>query len=391
MKKISASYIFPGNSSPIKNGVIELDDTGTILRVFNPEFDNIEWGEVEQFEGVICPGFVNTHCHLELSYLKGKIAEKSKLVGFIKEIIAIRETYTDEERAATIKDAEQEMIRNGIVAVGDISNGESTFKAKELSPLKYHTFIEVFGSDPKVADASFTYTKNLYDKYFIKNRASLTPHATYSVSDKLSPLINQHNIDNNSIISIHNQETESENTFFKEGKGDLYEFLDIDKKTENKFLPTKKNALASFLENYTGLNRILLVHNTFTNKEDINWAKNYSNNIFWCFCPNANLYIENRLPNFKLFINEKCTIGTDSLASNWELSILNELKVIAKSTPEIPLEILIKWATANGAAFLGFKELGSIEPGKAPGLNLIENIDLESLVLKTSSTVKRLI
>ncbi len=133
------------------------------------------------------------------------------------------------------------------------------------------------------------------------------------------------------------------------------------------------------------------MHNTFTSKEDIEWARNYSDDIYWCFCPGANLYIEGELPNFQLFIDEKCTIGTDSLASNRELSIIEELKLISKQNSDISLEILIKWATFNGAIFLNFDELGSIETGKTPGLNLIENLDLEKLRLRTNSTVKKII
>ena len=278
------------------------------------------------------------------------------------------------------------MKKNGIVAVGDISNGDSTFNQKEKGNLLYHTFIEVFGSDPKIANEAFTQAQNLYELYFDKARVSITPHATYSVSDPLTLLINKHCIANKSLVSIHNQETESENEFHKNGSGHLFEFLEIAKKTD--FKHTGENALASFLKKYEDLNHTLLVHNTFTDKEDINWSKKYNANIFWAFCPNANLYIENKLPNFQLFINEKCTIGTDSYASNWSLSILDELKTISKSNPQIDLETLIKWATYNGAEFLNFNQLGSFEKGKTPGVNLIENVTLNSLTLTEKSRVK---
>ena len=281
------------------------------------------------------------------------------------------------------------MIENGIVAVGDISNGDTTFPFKEKSTIKYHTFIEVFGSDPKIANLSFQHSEKVYENYFNKKRASISPHATYSVSDNLARLIDSHALENNSLISIHNQETESENTFFKEGKGEMFDFLKIAEKTNNQFIPTGKNALPSFLEKYNNLKKILLVHNTFTEIEDIEWANNYSSNIYWCFCPNANEYIEKRQPNYSLFKNEKCTIGTDSLASNWSLSILDELKTISKKDEKISLETLIKWATYNGAQFLGFDNLGSIEKEKQPGLNLISNLD--GMKLDKGSLVKKII
>lgn len=386
MKKITADYIFPGNTTPIKNGVLIFDNTGVIQEVIDPKKTSINFEEVEKYDGILCPGFINTHCHLELSYLKNQISEKTQLHGFIKEIITKRNNFTEEQRYLSIIEAEQEMIENGIVAVGDISNGNSTFKVKEKGNLNYHTFIEVFGSDPKIAKPAFKQATQLFEEYFDSSRVSITPHATYSVSDPLTSLINKHCIKNKSLVSIHNQETESENEFHQNGSGHLFDFLDIAKKTD--FKPTGENALASFLKKYEKLNNTLLVHNTFTDKQDIIWAKNYNSDIYWAFCPNANLFIENKLPNFNLFLNEKCTIGTDSYASNWSLSILDELKTIQKYSPNISLEVLIKWATYNGAQFLGFNNLGSFEKGKAPGINLIENT--KDLMLTDKSTVKKL-
>lgn len=392
MQQFSANYIFSGNAAPIKNGVVIVDNKGVVLEVLNPMIDEINWQDVNKFEGIICPGFVNTHCHLELSHLKGKISRNTQLHGFIQEIISMREQSSEQERLEALEKAEQEMKTNGIVAVGDISNGNTTFKLKQQNNLYYHTFIEVFGSDPAIAETAFNHAELLYNDYFDKTKVSITPHATYSVSDKLTELIKLHCIENKSLVSIHNQETESENQFFKEGKGKLFELLNIAEKTNQTFKPTQQNALPSFLVKYDGLGKILLVHNTFTAKEDIAWANQFSKYIYWAFCPNANQYIEGKQPNYSLFLNEKCTIGTDSLASNWSLSVLDELKTITKNSPQIPLETLIKWATFNGAEFLGIThQFGSIEKGKQPGINLIEQVDFKNLCLTPQSKVNVLV
>lgn len=388
---ISAEYLFTGNAAPIKNGVVCLDKNGVVLDVLNPAIDEINWKNVKRYEGIICPGFVNTHCHLELSYLKGKISQETQLHGFIQEIISLREQFSEQERLHAMQQAEQEMITNGIVAVGDISNGNTTFNLKQQNNLYYHTFIEVFGSDPSIAETAFNHAELLYNSYFDKAKVSITPHATYSVSDKLTELIKLHCIKNNSLISIHNQETDSENQFFKEGKGKLFDFLNIAEKTKGAFKPTQQNALPSFLAKYNGLQKVLLVHNTFTEKEDVAWANQFSEHIYWAFCPNANQYIEGRQPNYQLFLNEKCTIGTDSLASNWSLSILDELKTISNNSSSIELEKLIKWATINGAEFLGIdNQYGSIEKGKKPGINLIENLNEDLTKLTQQSIVRAL-
>ena len=138
----------------------------------------------------------------------------------------------------------------------------------------------------------------------------------------------------------------------------------------------------------------MFVHSTFTAKEDIKWAQDFSDKVFWCFCPNANLYIEDALPDYKLFLNAKsdCVIGTDSLASNHQLSVLEEMKAISKKAPEVPTEKLFEWGTINGARMLRYEnDFGSIEVGKKPGINLLSGMDLKQMKLLNKTKVERLI
>ena len=383
MKKISATYIFPGSSAPIKKGVIVVGDNGEILDLLDPLQHKINWEEVEQHQGIICPGFINTHCHLELSYLKGKITERQQLVGFIKELVTVRENFTEDERKIAIEKAEQEMITNGIVAVGDISNDDTSFFQKAKKSMKYYTFLEVFGTNTAIADTVIEDAKKLKSKYFNKC-VSIVPHAPYSMSSLLVEKVAELKEE---IISIHNQETEGENTLIEKATGELLALMQKFAPEMNAFKATGKSSLLSYLPHYFGSERILLVHNTFTKKEDVEFTRTAPIAVFWCFCPNANEYIEGKQPNYELFLNEKCTIGTDSLASNWSLSILDELKTISQKNPNIPLETLIKWATFNGAQFLGFDDLGSIAKGKSPGLNLIVNVDLERICFEKKSRI----
>jgi cytosine/adenosine deaminase-related metal-dependent hydrolase len=105
--------------------------------------------------------------------------------------------------------------------------------------------------------------------------------------------------------------------------------------------------------------------------------------VFWCLCPNANRYIENTLPNIPLLLQANCTItlGTDSLASNHQLSLISEIQTIHQAYPEIPLSEMLHWATINGAKALNrSSQLGSFEIGKKPGLVLIENMTNEQFL-----------
>jgi len=121
-------------------------------------------------------------------------------------------------------------------------------------------------------------------------------------------------------------------------------------------------------------------------------ARSFNDNLFFCFCPNANRYIEDCLPDIPLFVKNKCQIvlGTDSLASNHQLSILEEMKTIKKNFPSITLSQMLPWATSNGARALGFEEkLGDFSRGKKPGIVLLEN--LTNGELGDTTTIKRLL
>jgi aminodeoxyfutalosine deaminase len=371
MRFIKADKIFTVSSSQKENAVVVVDEKGMIVDLVDEK--TIDAGKIENFEGYISPGFVNTHCHLELSYMKGKIKSGSGLHNFIKEIEKLKKPG-DEEILQGIKDGDAEMKKNGIVAVGDICNTANTFKFKNSSAIYYHNFIEIYAFDENRADAAFDKGVKLQNQLSNKKNSSITPHAPYSASKKLLKLFTECAEYNNSILTIHNQETADEDLFFKEKRGSILNRLTQFGINTSNWQAPGKSSLQYTLPQLPSENKILLVHNTFTSAQDISFANNYNKNLYWCFCPNANLYIENKLPDINLFIKNNCniTLGTDSYASNWSLNMLDEINALRKHFPGIEFEEFLKWSTLNGAKFLGIENIfGSIEKNKKPGLNLI--------------------
>lgn len=318
--------------------------------------------------------------------MRSVLEEKTGMANFIRGILSKRGNASAEQIQQELIAAEQELINNGIVAVGDISNTSDTFELKGKGHLYYHTFIEIFNSNPAKASEVFEnglrLEKELSQTQQKKSSSSIVPHAPYTMSKELLILINEHAAKNKSTISIHNQESQGEDDLFLSKSGDLFHLFTQMGIDLSAFHPTGLNALRSTFPFLTRAAKILLVHNTFTSMQDIYWAEDLlrkmsggTAELYWCTCPNANLYIENKLPNYDQFLEmeSNVTIGTDSLASNWSLSILDELKTIAKYNPHIPLQTLLTWATKNGADFLGIDALGTIEKGKQPGLNLLKN------------------
>ena len=391
MRKISADYIFTVSGESIQNGVVTIDQGGKILKI--DERENHDLSTLEIHKGVIVPGFVNTHCHLELSHMKGKVNTGTTLIPFITGVVTKRAASMEEIHAA-IAVAEQEMIDGGIVAVGDISNVTDTFPQKAKGNLRYYNFIEFFDFlQEHNTQSEFDQYKAVYDALELTNGSQKTcvPHAPYSVSPSLFEKINAANPNEGGTISIHNEETVPENDLFLTKTGGFIDFYGGFGISLDKFEATGQTSVHYALKHMNPNNKTLFVHNTLMNAEDIAATQAWSDNVYWATCANANLYIENRLPNYQLFIdaNAKMTIGTDSLTSNWQLSIIEEMKTIARFQSYVPFEILLKWATLNGAEALGFDaDLGSIEVGKTPGLNLLNLGD--DLKLNAGTQVKKL-
>ena len=383
-RKISAHKIYPISSSPIENGVIIIDENGKIIAL--DVMDKHDATTVEFFNGVIVPGFINAHCHLELSHLQGVAQTGTGLIDFISQVIKNRD-HSQEIIQDAIAREENNMLQSGIVAIGDISNTTDTFSQKRKAHLHYYTFVEYFDL---FQDQNTANTIEQYDAVFNalletdKNKKSKVPHAPYSVSKKLfQHIIARNNEDDAYLpktISIHNQETMAENELFLHKKGGFIDFYERIGFTTEAIPNIGQSAIHYALNFLNKADRNLFVHNTLSTKEDIARAQQQlgADHTFWATCPNANLYIENSLPNYNNFIvnNSQVCIGTDSLTSNWQLNILEEMKTILKYQSYLSFETVLTWATLNGAKALGFANtLGTIETGKSPGLVLIENME----------------
>ena len=395
-QKYQADYLFTGTSLLDQDQVLITDQKGVIVDIVNEEDAG---GDIQQFNGLLSPGLINCHCHLELSHMKGLLPERTGLIDFVFSVVTQRH-FPEEEILEAIIKAEDEMIANGIVAVGDICNNTLTLPQKSKQRLAYYNFIEVSGWMPSMAEIRFQKSNQYYDAFSkmasenerSSHQQSLSPHAPYSVSNELWQLLSPYFL--NKSITIHNQETAFEDDLFKSGTGDFVRMYEMMKMDLSFFKPTGKSSLQSYLPKLNGAKNVLLVHNTFSKEEDIEavdkYAQKHEESFFYCLCPGANSFIENMLPPVELLRQQKCdiTMGTDSLASNWGLNILEELKIIKQHFPNIPTCELLQWATINGAMALQMDtKLGSFETGKQPGIVLIEGLKEGEITADT--TIKR--
>ena len=335
---------------------------------------------VEFYAGILCAGFVNAHSHIELSYLRGAIAGGGGYAAFAAGIAKVRDTFSEEERLRAIEEADRAMWQEGVDAVGDIVNGATSFATKATSPIHYKNFAEVFG----LRVCNLEQQRELL-KY---PNTSLTPHSIYSVQD--APFKEVCNAETDAPLSIHFMETPDEALLY-EGKGSLHkwdkavgfecDFLHYGSPAERIVACVPKDR------------SLMLVHNCFVTERDIEVVMDhFSAPVSWALCPRSNAYISGIEPRsvelLRAHNNINICIGTDSLSSNWSLSMIEELKMFRG----IPLAELLQWATINGAKALGIdNHYGTIEVGKRSGIVNITGVDLENFTLTASSQAKRIV
>jgi cytosine/adenosine deaminase-related metal-dependent hydrolase len=291
--------------------------------------------------------------------LKGKIEQHTGFARFGQAVVEKRELKSQDEIQQSILDALDESYVNGIQFIGDISNTCDTLEHKKTHRVQTHTFIEIFGLEDQKANAILDQALNHLMQFTTAGlSAGIAPHATYSLHPKLWQLIKPIL---KSPISIHHQESREEDEYFRKHEGGFVSwFQKIEPHILN--LVSKQPPTEYLLQQINRDHNILLVHNVDTTTEDIALAKKFAQRS-WVTCPQANLYIQDRLPdNYSdlLHAEENICIGTDSLASNHRLSIWSEICTL-HAHRAIPLSLLIRFATSHGAQAFQQDKLGQFE------------------------------
>ena len=390
MRRIAAKYLYTlASTEPIVNGFVEVEDDGTVVRTGvspNPA------AESEYYEGAVAPGFVNAHCHVELSYMKGLFRKGTGMAGFIDQINELRDTKSLDEKVRDLTREMDSLWEQGVVGMADISNCDDSFAVKARHPLYTRTFLEVFGTEPEDCEAVMDGVRKLKAKADAAGiDAAPTPHACYTMSPELVTAVSVEGL-RSGFLSFHSEETEEEEEMLKYGSGKMWE----NRVKAGMSVPpvTGKSSLLYFIDRLLEGHpapfeeHVLLVHECCMDQEGIDAVKAVMIHPFVAVCPLSNLFIHNTLPPIDLMRRNglKICVGTDSLSSNDDLRIVDELYCLQRNFPEVPLGEIFAWASRNGAEFLARPDFGSLEPGKRPGLVLIDNLDADGRLTAASKS-----
>lgn len=392
VRRITAEYVYTLDAQePIRNGYVEVDDEGVIVAVGVCDADEV----VEK--GAITPGFVNAHCHLELSHLHKKFRKGTGMAGFIDQINALRDWASDDVKTVLVREWMDKLWKDGVSAVADISNDASSFPVKRESPVYTRTFLEVFGTEPEDCEGvinSVTELDKVAKEFGID--AAPTPHSCYTMSPELLSASSAAGL-KSGFLSYHSQESQEEEDLMISGTGAMAE----NRRRAGMSTPpvTGESSLKYFIDRLAAVKpaphdeHMLLVHNVTLKQDDVDAAKKAFNNVFWAICPLSNIFIHNALPPIELMRRNglKICLGTDSLSSNDDLDMMAEMRCLHTNFPQVPLNEILCWASSNGAEFLAKEDvLGSLAVGKRPGIVRISGLN-ENGELTDESRSERII
>lgn len=365
----TADTVYTLAGEPLQHAFVEVEEDGTVVRTGQcPATEKVE-------EGILCPGFVNAHCHVELSYMKGLFRKGTGMAGFIDQINELRDTSSYEDKVAALKKEMDGLWAQGVQAMADISNCADSFPVKASHPLYTRTFLEVFGAQPEECDQVMAGVCQLQEQArSLGLDAAPTPHSCYTMSPALVSASSAAGLEDG-FLSFHSEESDEEEQMMMYGSGPMW-----DNRVRNG-IPTPPvtgtSSLEYFLERLraAGLpqpvqGHVLLVHECCLTADGAAAARKALAQPFLAVCPLSNLFIHNMLPPIPVMRESgiPICIGTDSLSSNDQLNMLAEIECL-RNAFDLPLQELLTWACLNGARFLGKEDvMGTLEPGKKPGV-----------------------
>jgi cytosine/adenosine deaminase-related metal-dependent hydrolase len=377
MRLASARWVVPIATPPIAEGAVLLDDDGaTVLAVGRGEDLRRAHPHIaeERAEGILVPGLVNAHTHLELSALAGQVPGGDGVIPWTRRLLGrLAETAAAVlEKAAC--DAAVAAIGFGTAAIADVGNGVAGYRALAAAGLAGVFFHELVGSreartGDAIRDAADERARIPAAERPMNVAAVAAPHAPYSVGPALLRRIFAGAARDGAATSIHLAEDAEELHLLRDGTGGwppVLRAMGVEPGERTPGMgPVEYLASAGA---FTGTRPPLLVHMVHAGADDLHRAATAGATVV--LCPRSNLHIGGRLPDVPaaLAAGVRLAIGTDSLASTADLSLWGELATLAARFPRVAPAVWLRAATEGGAAALGMGSVGALAVGRRPGV-----------------------
>lgn len=380
---ISAPYIIVSSELILRdaalvseNGDIVAVDTIAAIKSTYPSLS------ITHYESaILCAGFINAHTHLELSFI-GAISKFSSFFDWVGKLNTARSAVPAAEQATKNERALRDVFAEGTIGFGDITNGGAMIPVLDKLGITHHSFIEVLGLEQSRAESIWQNLNSKFASELARENISLSPHAPYSVSRQLLSQLAQ----SEKLMSIHIDELSSERDFLESAEGEIRRFVEAIGVWDKSWKPPRISP-QDYLTNLGFNSETLRVHNLQTSEEELLRR----NDAHFILCPRSNFWLHQKLANAAAFEknNIPFALGTDSLASCADLSILNEMKFLKKHS-DLNAKTIFKAGSETGAEFLRFNRLGTLARGKRAICNLyrfgvLSADPIEQLLTETAS------
>lgn len=377
---IHADALVPGDGPALRDAAVVVSADGEVLDVGEAAtlFPRHHGARVERVRGVVFPGLVNAHTHVELSAMRGRVPGGQGFVAWVDAFVGQRVTVDGADEQAAVEQAASDLDGFATAAVGDVSNRLVAVQALARRGIGGSVFHEVFGTQEEplrrlVAslEASREEAVGRWPTDDLSYAAA--PHTLYSTHPAVVRDLARAARERGSVTSLHLAEHASERDALERGTGAMVEWL----------AGRTKGAVASFPWPHLGPIAhadalgalgpgVLSVHVTDAHEDEITLLA--ARQACVVLCPRSNLHIEARLPPLLALraAGVEAALGTDSLASSASLDVLADARALLDRFPGVPAWELVQMATWNGARVLGRRDLGRLRKGARPGVAAVD-------------------
>lgn len=358
---VTARWLLTGATPPLKDGAVLIE--GEAIREIGVRrtFAKRDIEAVDLEDSILIPGLVNAHCHLEFSALKGVLAPRRPFTEWVKALQGEVQGLTSAEQEEGIDQGIQELLHGGTTT---LVNHQSPEMELLKTPFRQFTFLEVLGANEERARRNLGLARHsLLKQEDSETSCQITPHSLYAVHPDIFAMLSSQA--GQAPLSIHLLESEEEDRFFRHQAGPLAVYV----QERGGDLNFPVSSPIKWLKANNGLARLLLVHGNYLTDEEIRLLR--GSGAFVIHCPGSHRFFGHRpFPLNQLFQAEvPVALGTDSLASNDSLSMLQGMQLAKESFPSLGEEDILRMATWDGARALGLDhEIGTVEVGKKADL-----------------------
>jgi aminodeoxyfutalosine deaminase len=373
MRLFRAGWIVPVDGPPVRDGGLAVEDGRVaLLGPFDAVAARHPAAEVRELgPGVLMPGLVNAHCHLELSHLKGRIAG-GDFTSWVGQLVDERARDATDPRPATAA-AIEAVVQSGTVAIGDVSNRLDHIQELAASPLRAVVFHELLAWNPSAAERALGQARIRLSAVGGARPApnvqiKAAAHAPHSVSPALFKVL----VDEGGPAALHLSESPDETRFLQSGDGGWKAFLEQRGLGDVWFEPPRRSPVR-YME-MLGVLRpgLLAAHCVQADVNDLRTLAAHGVAVVVCPRSNRNLGVGQVPLREMISVGLRVALGTDSLASVESLDLVDDLALLAREFPEVDAGRLLRIATADGAKALGFPDLGSLARGRVAALAFAE-------------------